>query len=96
MLLIFGIHDEYSITFIYTAKQLDDSLISISISWPFLYMFTGAPSGGLQQNRDMFNWSNSALQMGPQLNISSGRTMDGTDFVFQTYINNQWPFFFHF
>jgi len=59
-------------------------------------MFTGAPSGGIQQNSDMFNWSNSALQMGPQLNISSGRTMDGTDFVFQTYMNNQWPFFFHF
>ena len=89
MLLIFGIHDKYIKSVINTAKQLDDSLLSISISWPFLYMFTGAPSGGLQQNRDMFNWSNSALQMGPQINISSGRTMDGTDFVFQTYMNNQ-------
>ena len=71
---------------------LPSNLMTLYYLFPYLgrsYMFTGAPSGGLQQNRDMFNWSNSALQMGPQLNISSGRTMDGTDFVFQTYINNQ-------
>jgi hypothetical protein len=56
---------------------------TLQFLFPYLgrsYMFTGALSGGLQQNRDMFNWSNSALQMGPQtqLNISSGKIMNGT------------------
>jgi hypothetical protein len=35
------------------------------------YTSTGAHSGGLQQQRDMFNWSNSYLYMDPQTQLGT-------------------------